>query len=51
MSPGGADYSFSADITKVCLGTKTDNIVLWESGMELPAASEQLEELYCSGIR
>lgn len=51
LSPGGADYSFSADITKVCLGTKTDNIVLWESGMELPAASEQLEELYCSGIR
>ena len=44
-------YSFTADVTKICIGTESDHIVIWERGMNLPAASEQIEEAYQNGWR
>ncbi len=46
-----SDFSLPADIRKVCLGTEKDHIVLWEEGMVLPAASEELEAFFRSANR
>ena len=46
-----SDYFFTSEITKICIGTEKDHIVLWEEGMELPAATAELEERYRKGIR
>lgn len=35
-----------ADITRLCLGTEKDCVVLWEEGKTLPTATEQVEALY-----
>lgn len=45
------DYEFSADVDKICIGTENDHIVIWERGMNLPAASEQIETAYQNGWR
>lgn len=36
-------------ITRYVLGTEDDGILLWEEGMELPAASEELERMVKAG--
>jgi len=46
-----ADFMFGTEVTKVCVGTKKDHVVLWEKGKELPAASEETVERYRSGNR
>ncbi len=46
-----ADFFFDAKVRKICIGTPKNHVVLWEEGMLLPAASEELEALYRSGIR
>ena len=47
--PGYQDFTYTSEITKVCVGTKSDHIVVWEEGMKLPAASTELEERYING--
>lgn len=46
-----ADYSFTAEVTKLCIGTRSSHVVLWEKGMELPTASGEREKIYQSGVR
>lgn len=46
-----ADYFFASDIKEIRIGTKNSYTVLWAQGMELPAASEDREMLFASGIR
>lgn len=35
-----------ADTERLCVGTERDNVVIWEKGKELPAASDYVEALY-----
>lgn len=46
-----ADFSFPADINKICIGSQKDHIVLWEEGTTLPPASKEIENIYQSGGR
>lgn len=50
-SPGLADIFPPADVKKICVGSKKDYVVLWEEGMELPAATEEQIEWYENGRR
>lgn len=42
-------YGNGTVITRCILGTEDDGILLWEEGMELPAASEELERMVKAG--
>ena len=48
-SSGLADFHFTAEVTRECLGTEKDHVDLWEEGMDYPAASAALEERYLNG--
>ena len=34
------------NVVRLCVGTESDNIVIWEEGMELPAAADYVEARY-----
>ncbi|MDD6189564.1 MAG: zf-HC2 domain-containing protein [Clostridiales bacterium] len=48
---GKSEYTFYSDTIKIYIGTENDNILLWEKGMELPEANEQVQECFENGIR
>lgn len=50
-APALADIFPPADVKKICIGSKKDYVVLWEEGMELPAATEEQIEWYENGRR
>ena len=46
---GSNDPAWHENTTRCVLGTEDDGILLWEEGMELPAASEELERMVKAG--
>ena len=46
---GSNDPCWQEGTTQCVIGTEDDNILLWEEGMELPAASEELERMVKAG--
>lgn len=42
-------YGDGIEITSCFIGSEDDSILIWEKGMELPPASEELEKLFVQG--
>ena len=40
------DFYFPDYVSRICIGTELDFVVVWEDGTELPSASEEVESLY-----
>jgi len=48
---GNIDFmSIGSDVKKIYLGTEEDRILIWERGMTVPAASEEMETRYKAKI-